>query len=319
MKTLSLLLLLILVPSAQPAEDMKNAIRFYEKGEFKEAVKLFLQLRNASPDDGAVRLWLGKSYLKIRDWDNAVREIEKSTELQPSNAHHHLWLGRACGAKASHSVFLVAPKWARRVLKEFETARTLSPSDLDVRFDLLEFYLEAPGIMGGGKDKANAEVSAISKLDPRKGYLARSTVLIKEKKPDQAQKELLQATLDYPDDPHAFKDLAEYLLGRQDYAGALKHASKALALDHQSKGSLLVAAAAQTRLRTELDDVERILTGLCSGPLTDNDPAFEEAHYWLGECFLAKGEKAKAREAFKTALNFNPEDDRLKERISELR
>jgi Tfp pilus assembly protein PilF len=40
---------------------------------------------------------------------------------------------------------------------------------------------------------------------------------------------------------------------------------------------------------------------------------------WLGEFYLASGDKAKAREAFKSALAFNPEYEPAKTGVSRLR
>ncbi len=319
MKILALLFLLGYPPSSPTAGNLGDAIRLYQKGEFEEAVSLLQQMRNLSPDDAGVRLWLGKSYLKVRDWDNAVQEMEKTTQLQPSNAQSHLWLGRACGARAAHTFFVKAIGWAHRVVKEFETANKLSPEDLDVRFDLLDFYLDAPGYMGGGKDKADAEAEAIAKLDPRKGYAARAAILSKEKKWDLAKKELTQATIEYPNDANACKDLADFLLNRHDYEGALQYAKKALELNNESKRSRLIMAAAIIQLRTDLDYSTKALMNLASGSLADEDPAFEEVYYWLGEGFLAQGEKTKAREAFASALAFNPDYGKAKEQISKLR
>ena len=68
-----------------------------------------------------------------------------------------------------------------------------------------------------------------------------------------------------------------------------------------------------------LDQAVRTLEELAAGSLGDDDPAFEEVYYWLGECHIAKGDKAKARKAFLTALSFNPEYDRAKDGISKLK
>lgn len=319
MKILALLFLLGSSPGLPTAGSLDDAIRLYQKGGFNEAVSLLQQLRSISPNDADVRLWLGKSYLKVRDWDGAVQEMEKTIQLQPSNAQSHLWLGRACGARAAHSFFVKAVGWAHRVVKEFETASRLSPENLDVRFDLLDFYLDAPSYVGGGKDKADAEAKAIAKLDPRKGYSARAAILIKEKKWDLAKKELIQATIEYPSDAIAYKDVADFLLDRQDFEGAIQYAKKALELDNGSKWSRLIMAAATIQLRTNLDYSTKALMNLASGSLADEDPAFEEVYYWLGESFLAKGEKTKAREAFASALAFNPDYGKAKEQISKLR
>jgi tetratricopeptide (TPR) repeat protein len=319
MKISIFLLLLALLPGSQSSGALDKAIRLYEEGEFKQAVNLLLQLSDSSPADPNVKLWLAKSFLKIRKWNDAVHELEKAVRFQPSNAQYHLWLGRACGARASHSIFFTAIRWAQRVVKEFETARSLAPNDLDVRFDLLEYYLNAPGIVGGGSDKAEAEAQAISKLDPAKGYTARATIFQKNKNWDLAKKELTQATIDYPNDADAYKDLAIYLLDRKDFRGALDYAKKTLALDSESKPARLIVAASLTRQQADLDQAARTLSELAAGTLGENDPAFEEVYYWLGECHLAKGNKAKARESFERALAFNPDYDKAKESSSDLK
>jgi tetratricopeptide (TPR) repeat protein len=125
------LLLLVLFPKPQSDGSLDEAIRLYGKGDFKQAANLLKQITTAAPNGAEARIWLGKSYLKIRKWDDAVQEMEKAIQLQPSNAQYHLWLGRACGARASHSFFATALGWARRVVKEFEKARELAPDDLE--------------------------------------------------------------------------------------------------------------------------------------------------------------------------------------------
>lgn len=313
-----LIFMLLLCPGFQPSGKLDEAILLYYKGEFKQAAQLLSQLSRSSPENPDLRLWLGKSYLKTREWSNAVREMEKAVELAPSNAQYHLWLGRALGARASHTVFFKALGLARRVVKEFETASKLAPEDLDIRFDLLDYYISAPGIVGGSKEKAEAQAQAIARLNPKKGYVARAMIFEDSKNPDLAGKELLQATIDYPGDSDAHKDLADFLLARKDFEGALVHAQRALALDSGSKRARLLLAAARIRLRSNLEEAGKALQELAAEPLRDEDPAFEEVYGWLGEFFHAKGDKTKARAAFQTALVFNPEYEPAKDGISKL-
>jgi Tfp pilus assembly protein PilF len=310
--------LLALFPKPQSDVSLNDAFRLYGKGDFKQAANLLKQITTTAPNEAEARIWLGKSYLKIRKWDDAVQEMERAVQLQPSNAQYHLWLGRACGRRASHSFFATALGWARRVVKEFEKARELAPEDIDVRFDLLEFYLEAPGIVGGGRNKAEAEVRAISKLTPAKGYSARATLFEKDKHWDLARKELMQATVDYPKNASVHKDMAGFLLERRDFEGALNYAKKALGLNGESKKARLLAAASQIKLNSDLDPALKTLQELAAGPLNDEDPAFEEIYYWLGEGYLAKGNKVKASEAFAFALSLNPDYTKAKERRSKL-
>jgi tetratricopeptide (TPR) repeat protein len=319
MRTPVLFLLLFFSAGDAPEEDFTAAIGLYESGRFQSAVNLLAQLSRSSPSEPEIRLWLGKSYLKIREWDKAVGEMEKAVELEPSNALYHLWLGRTCGARASHSVFFRAIRWARKVVREFETATRLAPENLDARFDLLDFYINAPGIVGGGKDKAEAQARMIAELDPKKGYVARAMILEKAKNWDLARKELTEATLRHPDDADAHKDLADFLLSRKDYAGALESARKSLALNSESKRAMLILAASKICQRLDFEEAGKILRELAAGPLRDEDPSFEEVYGWLGECYLAIGERAKAREAFESALAFNPEYEPAKAGVSRLR
>ena len=319
MLTSALSFLLLFSPGYPSAGDLEEAIGLYETGEYKRAATLLSQLGRSSPEAPEIRLWLGKSYLKIRDWNGAVREMEKAVELEPSNALFHLWLGRACGARASHSVFFTAIRWAGRVLREFEAAVRLSPENLDPRFDLLDFYINAPGIVGGGKEKADTQAQAIAKLDPKKGFVARAMIFEKAKNWNLARKELTGATLAHPDDADAHKDLADFLLSRNDFGGAMKSARRALTLNCQSKRARLILAASAIRQRVDLEEAGEILRELAAGTLRDEDPAFEEVYGWLGEFYLASGDKAKAREAFKSALAFNPEYEPAKTGVSRLR
>lgn len=316
MKITALLIMMALFPGVRPDGELTEAIDLYEKGKFSQAVTLLQQARDSSPAEAEIRLWLGKAYIKTRAWDYAVREMEKAVQIRPSNAQYHLWLGRACGERASHSMFIVAIKWARRVIKEFETAREIAPEDLDVRFDLIEYYLSAPAMLGGGEDKAEAEARAIAKLDSQKGYTARAIIYRKGKKWNLALKELTKSVSDHPESVNACKDLADYLLDRKDYEGALKYANKTLAMDGKSRRARLIAAAARIRLRTEIEEAEAALKELIEGKLGNGNPDFEEVHYWLGECHMAKGDKAKARESFQSALAYNPEYGMAKDGLS---
>lgn len=320
MKAYALFCLLVLTPSL-PAEAgaIDQAVQLYQRGQFQMAVDLLSARSQSSPEDAEVRLWLGKSLLKIQRWDDAIRQMEKAVELEPNNGVYHLWLGRAYGARASHASFLTAMGWTKKVVKVFEIARKLAPDDIDVRFGLMDFYLHAPDAVGGGQDKAEAEAAAIAKLSPSEGYTARALVLEKDEKWDQARSELVQATLQFPDRADTFMDLADFLLRRDLFEGAATSARKALSLDANLLKAKLILAAAQIRLGKDLAEAENSLKSMSQGPLTDDDPAFEEVYCWLGQAYLAGGKKLQAREAFSMALRYNPDYDGAKSGLSQAR
>lgn len=320
MKAYSLLFFLTIAPGLpKPAEDLQQAIQLYQHGQFDQAAELLSKVSQSSPDNAEVRLWFGKALLKIRKWDESVRQMEKAASLEPNNAIYYLWLGRACGGRASHSSWFTAPGWARRVLKSFETAQNLAPSNLDVRFDLMSYYLSAPGFLGGGREKAEEEASAIARLSPRAGYNARALILENDKKWDQARAELIKATSLFPTSANSFVDLADFELDRQEYDEAAEDAGKALTHDANLRRAKMILAAAHIRLGRDLPEATHVLEGLSAGPLTDDDPLFEEVFYWLGEGYLAEGKDQQAQVAFSAALRYDPDFDKARSALSRLR
>ncbi len=308
--------LLLLLPLLQPF-DLAPAIRLYQTGEYQKAVDL-LQAAPGGPG-GDANLWLGKSYLRLRRWDDAIKAFGLAAKLTPDSGTPHLWLGRAYGEKASRASFLTAFGWARKAVAEFESAVKLSPADLDARFDLLEFYLQAPGIVGGGKDKAQAQAQAIAALSPRLGYTARARICQEDKKWDLGRAELVKATAEFPGDAGAFVDLAEFLIGRRDFAAAETNAARAVELDGDNANALLALAACRVELRQNLPAAEATLRRLSAGPVNESGPAFEDIYFRLGQALLAQSKRAEARQAFESALRFNPDHSGAKAALASVR
>jgi tetratricopeptide (TPR) repeat protein len=298
-----------MLPTAGSARfDLSGVIRLYGLGEYQKAADILLKHDLKAAPTAEMDLWLGKSYYRLRRWDDAIHQFERAVLVEPSSSLYHLWLGRAYGRKAEHVPFFLAFGPARRVLKEFEIAVRLSPDNLDARFDLLEYYLDAPSIIGGGHDRARVQIEEISRQNKRMGHTARARLYADEKKFDLARQELIQSTVEFPDEPGSYIDLADYLFGRMDYADAEPYAQKAVEMTKPpDQKAQMILMASWVRLKKNLPEAEKGFESLISGPLEDDEPPFEDIYYWFGQAELALGKKAEARQAFETALRFNPD------------
>jgi tetratricopeptide (TPR) repeat protein len=314
MKAVILLAFLIACSGPAVARDSNAAVDLFLHGQFQRAADLFSDLVKQHPGDANLRVWLGKTCLKLRRWDDAVLQFAKATEIDPRDGVFRLWLGRAYGNKADHASFLSAYGLARDTVKSFEAAAQLSPANLDIRFDLLEFYLQAPGIVGGGKDKAEAQAREIAKMSPRMGHTARARILEDAKDWDRARNELIQATLKFPKDASAFVDLAGFFMRRRMYVNAEEAAQKAIALEGSKEARMLLAAAQIENARNGSGAL-KALQDLAAGTLSDDDPGFEEVYYWLGRAYLAQAQNAEARKAFETSLRFDPDYRRSRDAL----
>jgi tetratricopeptide (TPR) repeat protein len=309
---------LVTVQSADPA-DLTTAIAHYGRGQFSEAAEMLARQCANNRACGEARLWLGRSYYKLYRWDDAIRELKTAVQTTPTNSQNHLWLGRAYGGKAAHASFLTALGPAKKVGTEFEAAQRLDPGNLEIRFDLLQFYLNAPGMIGGGRDKAEAQATSIDRLNRRAGQTARACLFEHDKKWPEALKELIQSTLDFPHDPESHGELAEYLFKRNDFVRAEEAAASALALRTWYPMVLWVQAVCRIQQKKDVTAAVASLNRLLEGPLDEQDPNFEDIHYWLGMGCLAQEKKTEARDAFRTALRYDPSHKAAQSALSQLK
>lgn len=166
----SIIFVLALLPSIAAADAADS--KLLAEGHVDDAIASLQHKVSNAPNDADSFNLLCRAYYSLSDWDKSVSGCEKAVALDPGNARYHLWLGRSYGEKAEHSGLLAAAKLAKRVRNEFETAVRLNPNDVEARADLAEFYMEAPAILGGGRDKAEAQAQQLAAADPVKaGWL----------------------------------------------------------------------------------------------------------------------------------------------------
>ena len=129
--------------------------------------------------------------------------------------------------------------------------------------DLLEFYLAAPGIVGGGSDKAPPLAERLAKISVAEGHRAQALILAKKKDDAGAEREYRQALELEPGKVGRILELASFLArrGRHEEADALFDRAAALAPDSPeylfARGKQLALAKRHPRQAREL--LERYL------------------------------------------------------------
>jgi tetratricopeptide (TPR) repeat protein len=178
-----------------------------------------------------------KDALKAEKWDAAVEAGEKLVKEAPGSSEAHLWLGRAYGQKALKSSLFSQMGWAKKCRASFEKAVALDPKSADARVDLVQYYANAPGIAGGGMDKAREQVKALDGIDPVRGAQMSGFLLLKEKKPAEAEAEYRRAVSLAPENGSAHWRLGRVLErgGKKDDARASY--KEALRLDPALEGA----------------------------------------------------------------------------------
>ncbi len=271
-----------------------------------------------APQDARAYHLLCRAYYHVQQWDEAIAAGQKAVELEPANSEYHLWLGRAYGQKAERASWFAAIGLAKKVRREFEQAVHLDESSVSARSDLAEFYAEAPGFLGGGKDKARTQAQQIAALDSAAGLQIGAMVAEKENNFPAAENQYRSAIKASGNQAGYWLDLASFYRrrGRFDQMeDAIRQASSA----EVRRGDMYLDAA-QLLYRAGRNfpaAVQLLRTYLASDTKSEDAPAFQ-AHYLLGSILEKQGDRQGAVEEYRAALALAREFDSARQALERL-
>lgn len=192
------------------------------------------------------------------DYEKAMSLFEQAIHAQPQTARYHNWYGKASGRRAERVAFFRAMGLAKKVAASFEKAVELDPDNTDFLNDLLDFYLAAPSVVGGGSDKAPALAERLAKISAPEGHRAQALILAKKKDYAGAEREYRRALELEPDKVGRLLDLAAFFAerGRHSEADALFDRAAQLGPDSPeylfARGKQLAMAKRHPRQAREL-------------------------------------------------------------------
>jgi tetratricopeptide (TPR) repeat protein len=273
--------------------------------------------------DGSAAAWvlLTRAQMQAGKFDDATDSAEEAVDRDPNNAQAQFWLGNALGARIGQVNMLRKMAMAPDLRDAFEAAVRLDPNLIDARVALISFYLQAPAAMGGGMDKAKAQVTEISRRNVARGHLAQLNI-DRFNKDDAAAEASFRAAMATvrADDPNTRLALGLNLQGLEKWDEAHAFFQKWAAeqpeagAPHYQIGRL--AAVSGKFLDEGLSALERYLSG--SVVYAENDPPPTSAWWRLGQIKAKKGLNDAARTAFNTALRLDPKNEEAKKSLQAL-
>lgn len=156
--------------------DFEKAEKLYQQNKFVEARTLFESHLNSSPNHTKTIEYLGDIAGKYKQWDKAMGYYEKIKNQYPKNAVYQYKYGGALGMKAKEMNKFKALGMIGDIENSFLLSAKLDSKYIDVRWALVMFYIELPGIVGGSETKAQKyadELMALSKVD---GFMAKGYI-----------------------------------------------------------------------------------------------------------------------------------------------
>ncbi len=277
----------LLLASAGLALDQaaySAAVALYHGHKPLEAQKAFEALASTAPDNADIQFYLGRLALQRDDREKAVSYLEKAATLSPNDSRVHLKLGDAYGMTAQKAGFFAQIGWAKKCQAEYAKSVELDPKNIEARWSLMEYCLQAPSIVGGGLDKALEQAQEIKKLDPVEGGDALGSVYAADKKFDLAVGEYEAVLRIKPDDYDAL-----YQTGR-------------------------IAVLTGERTARGLAALQQCLTL----PTPEGQPPYAAVHWRMGNLLEKKGDMPGARAAYEAALKADPNFKQAAEALKKL-
>lgn len=254
-----------------------KASALYQRTEYQNSLKLLTQ--DPSPDV-MTYLLMGKNYFMMGDYKKATEYFEKTVGLNPNSAEGHLWLGRTWGHRAEGNS-LMAVVYARKAHDGFEKAVALDPHNTEAKNDLFDYYLNAPGFLGGGIEKAQALSRSIAADRPVEHEFEEAQIAEKKNDFTAAESHLRRAMELAPSDAGRIADVAHFLArrGRYDESDRLFERAKQVAPNRP--GLLFSEAKTYIESHRRLDRARELLKTYLQSHLTPDDPSPQEAEKLL--------------------------------------
>ena len=275
---------------------LAQATAALQSGEADKALALLSPLAQPGGEAQAYNLKCRVEY-SLERWDQAANDCEQAVKLDGRSSDDHLWLARALGAQASRASFLSAFKLAKRVCAEMEEAVRLDPRSAEALADLGEYYYTAPGVVGGGIDKAEGVAAQMDRIDPIRAHELRGHIAEQRKDFGSAEREYKQALAASAHPAFQWISLAGFYRRHERWTemeAAVRSGQNAAERDKRAAVALYSGAALLIQTSRDPARAAKMLEEYLAGSVKSEDaPAFV-AHVWLARLKQQMGDAAAA-------------------------
>lgn len=339
------ILLALILKAGEPDPQL-----LIDNGHYKRARTLVEAAYRAHPNDARANYLMARLQHGFGNLNEAVKYGEAAVRLDSKASAYHRELGEIYADQAEAASIFRQLGLARKCRAEFEAALAIAPKDPDNLYDQMLFFLQAPGVVGGDKNKAVEIANEIVKADPGRGYLALAHIARSGKEEGRveelykkagesnpgnyearislatfhleakhanpgAAEQHLKAALDLnPDRIEAYRLLAFALVLQDRFDDAGKVISRAEAAVPDDISPSYYAARAMLRSGKELAKAEAYLKKYLAETKEPEPgaPSIALAHWSLGLVYEKEGRKGEARTELETAVRLKPDFEQAK-------
>ncbi|MCX6145314.1 MAG: tetratricopeptide repeat protein [Ignavibacteriales bacterium] len=232
--------------------------------------------------------------------DFAVEQLGKAIELDETNAEYHYQLAEAYLAKFEYANLLQKPFIAPKVKTQLELAVRCDPSSTLYREALIQYYVFAPGILGGSYEKAHEQADEIAQRDPYLGVLAHAGILSEEGEGERSLALYKKAMRAQPKSWEAYHRLGLHYLNAQETDEAITMFRKCVDLAPEQADSYNCLGQAYQQKGMYAEAISAFQKAL------ERDPSLAHLVFRIAQLCELKGMKNPALENYQRYLSMIP-------------
>ncbi len=156
--------------SAQNGIETDSLDTWLRTGQKERALTMLQPLYEKNDEDPVINYYLGRFALLDTLYDDAIDYFDEALDTDENNVEYLYQLGNAYRYKAQFSGGLTAAFAAPKIKSNWEKVLELEPTHLNANWGMFQFYLNAPGIMGGSDDAAFELANKYTERDPAGGH-----------------------------------------------------------------------------------------------------------------------------------------------------
>lgn len=241
----------------------------YERTQYAASLEM---LKSDRAPDAAGYALMGKDYFMLGDYAKAARLLEQAVELAPRTSEYELWLGRAFGRRAETGTWVTAGFNASKARQHFEKAAALDPHNPEALNDLFDYYLNAPGFLGGGVEKAEAIARRIAAERPAESNFEMAQIAERRKQYADAEGHLRRAMELAPGQVGRVLDLAHFFARRGRVGESDTFFALARRMAPADPRVLFARAKTYVEQRRNTEQARSLLQQYLKSNLTPDDP-----------------------------------------------
>lgn len=247
-----------------------------------------------------------RAALQQRKVDDAVKLLERAVTLDADNYEYHMWLGHAYSRQIASVNFIKKAGVAKRAGAEYNRAVELAPTSVDAAEARLEFFMNAPGIVGGGMDKARAEAARIGGLSSYRGGFASARLAEHEKDVAGAEREYRALVTRFPDSSSAATAFVTFLQTHSRFDEAFGVVDHRLAQFPDDTNTIYQLGRIAALSGQRQDVGEAALRRFLSMVGAKDTANRANGHYRIGMIRERMGDTASARAEYAKAVELYP-------------